>query len=142
MGLLEGDADLPRQRLQGDALVDPSRANTDGDMLVDQFDRLIFHVVPLGAGRCSAKMCVEVIGLCRSRSCSLIGSGGTDPGSAATGIAEAPHGRKEPLILRDRRVVEVGVRNPHHSGVVALQAERQSEVLPHARGRSRLERQL
>src|SRR6266851_574520 len=57
VGLLEGDADLPRQRLQGDALVDPSRANTDGDMLVDQFDRLIFHVVPLGGRAVARRKC-------------------------------------------------------------------------------------
>jgi hypothetical protein len=35
VGLLKADADLPRQHLQGDALIDASRADAKSDLLVD-----------------------------------------------------------------------------------------------------------
>src|SRR6266851_7260485 len=64
VGLLEGNTDLPRQRLQSDTLVHATRANAGSDLLVDQLDRLIVHAVSLGRrARRSAKTFVQAVGL-------------------------------------------------------------------------------
>src|SRR5437879_3809636 len=60
VGLLEGNADLPRQGLQCDANMNAGPANLGGYLLIDQSDRLFIHVGPFDRRPAdSAEMCVQ-----------------------------------------------------------------------------------